>query len=112
MAPVYGLAENAVVVTLPPLGRPPVIDRVNRTALSARGIAEPARPDDSNAIELVACGQPIPDHEVRIIDDMGHELGERREGRLEFRGPSATSGYFQNAAKTHELFQMRLIGTA
>ena len=30
--------------------------------------------------------------------------GERREGRLEFRGPSATSGYFQNEAKTRELF--------
>ena len=35
---------------------------------------------------------------------MGRELGERREGRLEFRGPSATSGYFENAAKTRELF--------
>ena len=104
MAPVYGLAENALVVTLPPPGRPPRIDRVDRSALSARAIAEPARPDDLNAIEIVACGQPIPDHEIRIIDDMGRELGERREGRLEFRGPSATSGYFENAAKTRELF--------
>jgi 1-acyl-sn-glycerol-3-phosphate acyltransferase len=105
MAPVYGLAENAVAVTLPPVGRPPIIDRVGRAALSTRGIAEPAPPDDLNAIEIVACGQPIPDHEVRIIDDMGHELGERREGRLEFRGPSATLGYFQNPAKTRELFR-------
>jgi len=104
MAPVYGLAENAVAVTLPPLGRPPIIDRVNRAALSRHGIAEPARPDDPNAIEIVACGQPIPDHEVRIIDDLGHELHERREGRLQFRGPSATSGYFQNPLKTRELF--------
>jgi 1-acyl-sn-glycerol-3-phosphate acyltransferase len=104
MAPVYGLAENAVAVTLPPPGRPPVIDRVDRAALTTHGMAEPARPDDSNAIEIVACGQPIPDHEVRIIDEMGGELGERREGRLEFRGPSATSGYFENAAKTRELF--------
>ena len=77
---------------------------MNRAALNTRGIAEPARPDDANAIELVACGQPIPDHEIRIIDDMGRELGERREGRLEFRGPSATPGYFQNPAKTRELF--------
>ena len=35
---------------------------------------------------------------------LGRELGERREGRLEFRGPSATSGYFHNPAKTRELF--------
>jgi 1-acyl-sn-glycerol-3-phosphate acyltransferase len=105
MAPVYGLAENAVAVTLPPPGRPPIIDRVNRNALNTRGMAELARPEDANPIELVACGQPIPDHEIRIVDDMGREVGERREGRLEFRGPSATSGYFQNPAKTRELFR-------
>jgi 1-acyl-sn-glycerol-3-phosphate acyltransferase len=103
MAPVYGLAENAVAVTLPPPGCPPIIDRVNRVGLSTRGIAEPAPAEDANAIELVACGHPIPDHEIRIVDDMGRELGERREGRLEFRGPSATSGYFQNSTKTREL---------
>ena len=42
MAPVYGLAENAVAVTLPPLGRMPIIDRVNRDGLS-HGKAKPAR---------------------------------------------------------------------
>jgi len=34
----------------------------------------------------------------------GRELPERREGLIEFRGPSATSGYFRNAAATRELF--------
>ena len=111
MAPVYGLAENAVAVTLPPPGRAPIIDRVNRSALSTHGIAQPARPDDADAIELVACGQPIPDHEIRVVDDMGRELGERREGRLEFRGPSATSGYFQNPVKTRELFHAAWLDT-
>lgn len=104
MAPVYGLAENAVAVTLPPPERLPVIDRIDRKSLSARGIAEPAKSDDFHAIELVACGHPIPDHEVRIVDSAGREVGERQEGRVEFRGPSSTSGYFENPAKTRELF--------
>jgi 1-acyl-sn-glycerol-3-phosphate acyltransferase len=104
MAPVYGLAENAVAVTLPPPGRSPVIDRISRKALNSRGLAEPAPADDPDVEEIVGCGQPIPEHEIRIVDETGRELGERREGRLEFRGPSATSGYFQNAAKTRELF--------
>ncbi len=39
-----------------------------------------------------------------MVDAAGYELGERREGRIEFRGPSATSGYFRNEAKTRELF--------
>ena len=104
MAPVYGLAENAVSLTLPPPGRGPVIDRVDRLRLGRDARAETARADDANAIDVVACGQPIPRHEVRIVDELGREVGERTEGRLEFRGPSATSGYFRNAAKTRELF--------
>ena len=105
MAPVYGLAECAVALALPPPGREPLIDRVNREALSRRGIAEPANASDSNAIEIVACGRPVPGHEIRIVDDVGREVAERREGRLEFRGPSATAGYFRNEAKTRELFR-------
>ena len=103
MAPVYGLAENAVAVALPSPGRPPIIDRISRRALTRRGIAEPAG-NEADAMEVVSCGPPIPDHEVRIVDDFGRELGERQEGRLEFRGPSATPGYFRNEAKTRELF--------
>ena len=104
LTPAYGLAESAVGLTLSPLGRGPLVDRVSRDALSRRGAAEPAKPDDTQALEIVSCGQPLPAHEVRIVDEMERELAERREGRLEFRGPSATSGYFHDAAKTQELF--------
>ena len=30
------------------------------------------------------------------MDREGHEAGERAEGRLFFRGPSATQGYYRN----------------
>lgn len=103
MAPVYGLAECSVGLAFPPLGRGPLIDRISRDRLSAAGVAEPARPDDPRPLEIVACGQPLPGHEVRVVDEVGRELGDRREGRLEFRGPSATRGYFNNEAKTREL---------
>jgi 1-acyl-sn-glycerol-3-phosphate acyltransferase len=105
MAPVYGLAECSVGLAFPPLGRPPIIDRVNRVRLSADGVAEPARPEDPRPLEIVPCGQPLPGHEIRIVDEAGRELGERREGRLEFRGPSMTRGYFHNEKKTRELFR-------
>ena len=39
------------------------------------------------------------------MDEAGREVQDGREGRLEFRGPSATSGYFHNEAKTRELFR-------
>ena len=103
MAPAYGLAECSVGLAFPPLGRGPLIDRVDRARLSAAGVAEPARPDDPRPLEIVACGQPLPGHEIRIVDEAGLELGDRREGRLEFRGPSVTRGYFNNEIKTREL---------
>ncbi len=105
MAPVYGLAESSVGLAFPPLGRPPLIDRVNRNRLSTEGVAEPASPDDTRPLEIVACGQPLPHHEIRIVDEAGYERGERQEGRLEFRGPSTTRGYFRNETKTRELFR-------
>jgi 1-acyl-sn-glycerol-3-phosphate acyltransferase len=105
MAPVYGLAECAVALALPPPGRQPLIDRINRDSLSRRGIAEPANSGEPNAIEIVACGQPVPGHEIRIVDDSGREVAERQEGRLEFRGPSATAGYFRNESRTRQLFR-------
>ena len=103
MAPAYGLAESAVALTLPLRGHPPVIDRISRRALAEAGVAETVD-DAAAAIELVSCGEPLPGHEIRIVDDTEHELGERREGRLQFRGPAATRGYFRDAAKTRELF--------
>jgi 1-acyl-sn-glycerol-3-phosphate acyltransferase len=104
MAPAFGLAENTVGLTLPPRNRPPLIDRIVRRSLSERGIAEPAAAAEPAALEIASCGKPLPGHEVRIVDDTGHELPERREGRAQFRGPSSTAGYFREPAKTAALF--------
>lgn len=104
MTPVYGLAESAVGLAFPPLHRGPLIDRIQRDAFERTGRAVPAAADDSGALEFVACGQPLSGFEIRIIDEAGLELSEREEGRLEFRGPSATSGYIGNPDATSRLF--------
>jgi 1-acyl-sn-glycerol-3-phosphate acyltransferase len=104
LTPVYGLAEASVGLLFPPLGRGVVVDRIDRNVFTQQHRAQPARAGDPHALQFVACGRPLPGHEVRIVDDAGNEVGERVEGRLEFRGPSATSGYFRNAAATQRLF--------
>jgi fatty-acyl-CoA synthase len=81
MCPSYGLAEASVGLTVSPPGRGPRIEG-----------------------RSVSCGRPLPNHEVRIVDDAGKILDERAEGRIEFRGPSVTSGYFGNAAATRAVF--------
>ncbi|RPI47083.1 MAG: acyl-phosphate glycerol 3-phosphate acyltransferase [Betaproteobacteria bacterium] len=104
LAPVYGLAECTVGLAIPPLGRGPVIDRIERATLVESGRAVPAAADDPTALRYVACGRPLPGHEIRVVDDAGQEVGERIVGRLQFRGPSATSGYYRNPEETRRLF--------
>ena len=102
--PVYGLAESAVGLAFPPPGRGPIIDRIQREPFMRGGLALPAAEDVADALRFVACGQPLPGHAIRIVDSSGHELGEREEGRLEFRGPSVTFGYFHNPEQTSRMF--------
>ena len=103
ITPVYGLAESAVGLLFPPPGRGPVIDRIQREAFVAHRKALSATADDENPLRFVACGRPLAGHDVRIVDETGRETAERVEGRLEFRGPSATSGYYRNPGETRRL---------
>ena len=104
VAPVYGLAEASVGLLFPPLGRVAPIDAVRREPFTRERRAVPAAPDDAGALRFVACGRPLPGHAIRIVDDSGQEVSERIEGRLEFKGPSATSGYIRNPEQTARLF--------
>src|SRR5713226_5218196 len=65
--PVYGLAEASLAVTVPPLGRGPLVDRVERETFTAQGRAIPAAPEDETAIAFVSSGKPLSRHEVRIV---------------------------------------------
>jgi fatty-acyl-CoA synthase len=103
--PVYGLAEAALAVTVPPLNRGPLVDCVEREAFTTNGRAIPAQSASASVISFVSSGCALPDHEVRIVDQNGNQVPDRTEGFLWFRGPSATAGYYQNAAATEALFR-------
>lgn len=103
MAPVYGLAECSLAVAFTPMGRGPVVDTVDRETFQRTG--EAVSTSGESVLRFVSCGFPVPDHEIRIVDGAGKELGERREGRLELRGPSATSGYYRNPEATKRLIR-------
>ncbi len=96
MMPVYGLAENSVGLAFPPIGRGPRIDWIERDTFLKTGRAVPAEANAPTAKAVAACGLPIVGHEIRIVDERGTELPDRREGIIQFKGPSATSGYLRN----------------
>jgi 1-acyl-sn-glycerol-3-phosphate acyltransferase len=103
-APVYGLAESTLALAMPSSGTGLRIDRIQRDRFRREGRAVPAGPDDPNPLEFVACGHVLPGQELRVVNAHGVEVDERVEGRLQFRGNSATSGYYRNPEATAALF--------
>ncbi|WED23036.1 AMP-binding protein [Vibrio sp. JC009] len=104
MSPVYGLAESSVGLTFPAEIRTPRIEYFCRDELSLSGRAVQADSSDENSIAMVGLGQPLPEHQIRIVDDLGKELPDGEEGALEFKGPSSTQGYYRRPDKTKELY--------
>lgn len=100
--PAYGLAESTVCLTVGALGRPPRIDKIDRKAfekdMQAIATAE------ENGLEFVACGKPLPNHFMRIVDESGNELPERHIGQLQFKGPSSMQGYYGNPEATMAIY--------
>ncbi len=100
MMPAYGLAENAVAMCFPPPGRGPVVDSIEREVFERERRAAPWSGKGTAPLRFVSVGQAVQGHEVRIVDDAGREVADRTVGRLAFRGPSMTSGYFQKPEAT------------
>lgn len=100
--PSYGMAEATLAITFHPLGTPMVIDRVDPVSMQD-GVAKVSEAED--ALELVGCGRGFSGHEVCVVDDAGNELPERRVGQVITRGPSVTSGYFENPEATESGFK-------
>ena len=105
MTPVYGLAENSVGLAFSAVTEKPIVDLVDRNALQRNEFAAPADSTESNPMSFVSCGMPLHGHQIRIVDELDHELPERHQGRLEFKGPSATQGYYRDPAKTNAIIR-------
>jgi acyl carrier protein len=111
MSPVYGLAEASVGLAFTPPGERWRVDVLDREHFSLEGEAIPAKPGDPAPLRVVACGTVLPDHDLRVVDAAGLELPDRHEGQLQFRGPSATTGYYRNAQATKALFDGEWVNT-
>jgi len=119
LMPVYGLAENSVAVSFTPPMRGWRVDWLDRAALENDGralpVPAPATPEaardgeretaDASVVGFVSAGFPIAGNDVRIVDDAGNDVPERVEGRLWFRSPSSTSGYYRNPTATAGLLR-------
>jgi fatty-acyl-CoA synthase len=105
LLPVYGLAENSLAISATDVASGYRVDRIERAAFESTGRAVPAADDAPASLEFVGAGRPLRDVDCRIVTDDGADAGDRVEGHLWFRGPSATSGYYKNPEATRELMR-------
>lgn len=102
LLPVYGLAEASLGVATPATGSGAHADRIDRSIfLSEKRAIQTGK--GGGALEFVSVGRALPGMEVRIVGDAGNPVPERIEGRVHFRGPSTTAGYYKNSEATQEL---------
>ncbi len=111
VSPVYGLAESTVALAMPTPGRGLVVDRIQRDTFRSTGRAASAAENDHDALVFVDCGHVLPGHHLRVVAGNRQEMGEREEGRLQFRGPSATGGYYRNAEASAALYDGEWLDT-
>lgn len=103
--PVYGLAECSVALTFPVVGRGPKVDVIDRRIFEKeqRAVLVEA-PFKAPILEFVACGKPLPEHDIRIVDEHNNEVVERIVGSVHFCGPSSMQGYYHNLEATKAVY--------
>lgn len=100
LVPCYGLAEATLGVTVSRPQVPVRYDVISRDALASHGQVVDVAADDPLAQHVVDCGPPVQGTEVRIVDDDGNLMLPGCLGRIQFRGPSRTVGYYQRPEVT------------
>lgn len=102
--PVYGMAEATLAATFSPEGGI-VVDRVDRSRLVEMGEARAVAPERAEAQTFVSVGCALPGHELQVVRRDGQPCAPREVGEIRFRGPSVTTGYFNNPQATAEVLR-------
>ncbi len=91
LAPVYGMAETTLAVSIPDPCQGQVIDVVDADLLETLNRAVPTT--RGNTRSLATLGTFVPGLEGRVVDKEGQVLNTRGVGIIEVRGKSVTPGY-------------------
>jgi acyl-CoA synthetase (AMP-forming)/AMP-acid ligase II len=103
--PAYGLAEATLLVTGGRKAARPIVQAVQKTALSHHRVI-PAQADDADAQTLVGCGQTRLEQQLRIVDPATcQSCAPGQVGEVWVAGPSVAQGYWNNSAASAQTFQ-------
>jgi len=83
--------------------------RFNCTVYEAYGLSEASPAVSTNhhncPTKPGSIGQPIPEVEVRIVDDQDHDVSGGEVGELLVKGPNVSSGYYKLPEETAKTFR-------
>jgi len=109
--PCYGLAEATLMVSGPRRGSGATVGTFRDTGLTENRV-EPVQNDAPHARRLVACGSPVGDLRVVIVDPHSRAEGAPgRVGELWVAGASVGQGYWHKPGQTRRSFDARLSDT-
>ncbi len=101
LATCYAMAENVFAVTQGGIGAPVVVDEVDRRALISDKKALPA---NGERFKMLSAGPPLPNVQVRILDEQRADLPERHIGEIALRSDCMLTGYFHRPDLTERAF--------
>jgi acyl-CoA synthetase (AMP-forming)/AMP-acid ligase II len=109
--PVYGLAENTLLVSVSRISEEPVITKLDAGKLK-NNIAVECNDPDVPTILLPACGDIIAEQKVIFVDpETLIECPEGHIGEIWIKGGSVAKGYWKNDEETARTFQAHLSNT-
>ncbi|NIL96784.1 MAG: aminotransferase class I/II-fold pyridoxal phosphate-dependent enzyme [Planctomycetales bacterium] len=108
--PCYGLAEGTLIVSGGFVPQLPVVRAFDAAGLEQGQVIQ-VQPS-TQAVELVGCGQTMPDQQVVIADpEQLTTAAANRVGEIWVKGPSIAAGYLARHAESQQTFQAYLADT-
>lgn len=97
----YAMAENVFGVTQTKIGQPLYFEDIDREVLQTQKFALPADPGKAT-VRMVSCGKPIPNVEIKIVDQNGNTLKDRRVGEVAVHSNCMLTEYYNRPDVTEE----------
>ena len=97
----YAMAENVFGVTQTKIGQPLYFEDIDREVLQTQKFALPADPGKAT-VRMVSCGKPIPNVEIKIVDQNGNTLKDRRVGEVAVHSNCMLTEYYNRPDATEE----------
>ena len=99
----YAMAENVFAVTQGGIDSPVTVDPISQRGLLVDRIARPAEPGEY-VMNMLSCGAPVANVEVKVVDDSRKELPARHLGEVMLRSDCMLTGYYRRPDLTEKAF--------